>query len=442
MKKSGVPNIKRDASIALDYILRKYGSTEPNDFLLPEWKGDFRGIKKKVMVAFRTNNVIEIQQIIKRMNTVLSTNNDEDVREDAAEMLCHIGKIDKRLIEPYEQHYIEAILTDSERDVKKSINSLLKIIDSSYPDDYEKTVEQLSKRAQLIKIKTDFSFDNDFIRYKVKIVNNTKDILWDVRYKIKKYEKNFMLREIKPDTLETYKKYLVNLSVVQPGDVKELIAIVEPRASEVYLEGNLHYKKYNENDFNKLLAPDLIVNLLDAFPKLEEIKEKPSIIHCREFFDFHGKYKSMNVFALPVSVTPELAYKIGKRVLSDIGFTLIRDDIVDQENFYGEGLFYGRTNPDPKNPELREEIVIIPRASHENYALEINIGCNNNAYLVAIQIKFDNLFRQILIGREEFTEDDRLYELRCPNCFQPFDKLDRDWCPWCGEDIDKTKLLY
>ena len=146
----------------------------------------------------------------------------------------------------------------------------------------------------------------------------------------------------------------------------------------------------------------------------------------------------MNAFALPDSISPEIAYIIGKRILSDFHFTLVMD-VINQENFFGEALFYGRVSS-KEGSEKEEEIVVILRCSHENNALEINIGCNKNSYLVALQIKFDNMLRQLIMSREELIPGDKLIELRCPNCFQAYDKLSRDWCPWCGETFNKSKL--
>lgn len=439
LTKSGEVEIKRDACIAIDYIISKYGTTNPSDFLSPDWKGDYKAIKKRVITAQRTNNMSELIQIIKRMNTVISTNNDKDQRMNAVQMLIEIAQIEKRYVDEYEQHYIEAIIKEEDRGVQKQLNILLKTLDESYPEDVEQTIKQLSKVEKVVKINTKYNYENDFIRYKISITNNTDDILWDVRFLITKYEQNFTLREIKPDIYAIFQEYMVMISVIKPGDTKEIFAKVEPKSTEIYLEGKLYYKKKEDREFTIVQAPNLVVNILDSFPNLEKLSEQVSIIHCREFFDFHVKFKSMNAFALPKSIVPEMAYTVGKRVLNDLGFTLIMD-IINEGNFYGEGLFYGRTITKPEDNNKQEEIVIILRASHENYAMEINIGCNNNAYLVAIQIKFDLMIRQIITTMKEFSEGDKLIELRCPSCFQPYDRLDRDWCPWCGADIDKSKL--
>jgi hypothetical protein len=440
LTKSGDVEIKRDASIAIDFILSKYGSTNPSDFLLPDWRGDFKAIKKRVITSQRTNNMTELMQIIKRMNTVISTNNDKDQRLNAIQMLMEIAQIEKRYVDEYEQHYIEAFVKETDKNVQKQLNLLLRALDETYPEDFEQTLKQLSKVEKVVKINTKFNFENDFIRYKISITNNTDDILWDVRFLIIKYEQNFALREIKPDIYAIFQDYMVMISVIKPGDTKEIFAKIEPKSSEVYLDGRLYYKKRDDREFTTIEAPNIVVNILDSLTVLEKLNEQVSIINCREFIDFHVKFKRMNAFALPKSIVPEMAYNIGKRVLTDLGFTLIMD-IINEGNFYGEGLFYGRTQSKPEENTKSEEIVIILRASHENYAMEINIGCNNNAFLVAIQIKFDMMIRQIITTMKEFGEGDKLIELRCPSCFQPFDRLDRDWCPWCGADIDKNKLL-
>lgn len=442
LQNAGDQDIKRDAAIAVDQIKKRYGSTDVDNFLLPDWEGDFRGIKKKIKRAKRMNNITELKQIIKRLTIILSTNNDRRTREDAVETLIDLAESNKRYLEEYEQKFVKALLSERENRVKKDINELLRIIDKSYPEDYEKNVAELSKQEKVLKIETSYSFDEDFIRYKVKIINNTDEHIWDVRYLITKYEDNFILREVLPEEIQVFEDYLVLLSVIQAGDTKEFIARVEPKSMQLFLEGKLYYKHYEDTDFNILAADDLVVDVVDAWGELDPSVEKASIVHCRELFDFHVKHKSMNTFALPVSISPELAFKIGKRILSDFGFSLVME-IINDEQFFGEAVFYGsiKSGQDGSGKKTGEEIVIILRASHENYAVEINVGTDSNAHLVAIQVKFDTMLRQILKTRKEWTENDRLIELRCPSCFQALDKLDRDWCPWCGEDIDKDKLI-
>lgn len=442
LQNHGEQEIKRDALIAVDHIRKRYGSTDVDNFLLPDWQGDFRGIKKKIKRATRTNNIIELKQVIQRLTIILSNNNDKKTRENAVETLIDIAETNKRNLEEFEQSYIKSLLRESDKKVQKLINVLLRLIDPSYPEDFEKNIEELSKQEKVVKVKTSYSFDTDFIRYKVKITNNTNEHIWDVRYLITKYEDNFVLREVIPNHIQRFEEYLVLLSVIQAGDTKEFIARVEPKSMQLFLEGKLYYKKYEDTDFNILAADDVVVDVVDAWGELDPSVEKASIVHCRELFDYHVKHKSMNTFALPVSISPELAFKIGKRILSDFGFSLVME-IMNEDSFFGEAVFYGaiKQSGSEEKKNQNEEIVIILRASHENYAIEINVGTDSNAHLVAIQVKFDTMLRQLLKMRKEWTEIDKLIELRCPNCFQAFDKIDREWCPWCGEDISKDELL-
>jgi len=264
-------------------------------------------------------------------------------------------------------------------------------------------------------------------------VNNTENIIWDVRYQITKFEKNFILHSITPKSFQTFEDYTVMLNVIQPGDIKEIFALIEPKSSQIYLEGTLFYKKYDDKDFLNLKAQNIVVDLLDSLPKLKKQSEKVSIIHCREFFDFHAKFKSLNAFSLPKSISPETVYSFGKKILEDFSFTQIIE-IVDNENFFGESTYFAEIQNLTGDLAKDNEIVVIIRASHENYAMEINIGCNNNSHLVAIQVKFDKDLRELIFNSGNLKEDDALVELRCPNCLQSYDKL-RDWCPWCGQNI-------
>ena len=449
LKTNGDQFIRRDACIVIDNVVKKFGTTSPVNFILPDWKGDFRAIKKRILIASRTNNTSELIILIKRMNTVILTNKNRDVREDSIEILIKIAEIDHRLIDEHEETYVKAIVTESNKNVQKLLNELLRIVDrNSYYEDFEDTLKVLKKPDKSLKIIPKYDFENDFIRYKVQIVNNTNEIIWDARYTIVLYEKNYILREIKPDTLEVFENNVIFLNVIQPGDMKEILIKIEPKSSQIYLEGNLRYKKYNDNDFSVLVAKELNLDLINEWPVLDTLQEKVSIVYCRELFDFHVKHKSMNAFALPPSISPELAYTMGKRILIDFKFSLVMD-IMNQDSFFGEGLFYAKITPkltrkeeeEDKKPKV-EEIVVILRSSYDNKSIEINIGTNTNAYLVSLQMKFDLMFKQLIKERPEYNPQEKIYELRCPNCYQVYDKIDRDWCPWCGEDIDKSKLSF
>jgi len=446
---------KKNKLIALDHIIKKYGSIETKDFILPDWKGDFKAIKKRVTTLQRLNNIIELTQLIKTMNQVIKTNIDINTINDAIELLLYIAELDKHYIEEFLPDYIEVFLLNKEKNIRKNLHQLLRIIDPSFPENIDDTLNMISSKEKVIKIIPKYDYFNDFIQYTVQIYNNTDDLLWDVRFKIAKYEDNFVVRKIKPEIYKVatkiFEEHLVLLGVLQPNDMKEILFEVEPRKSQLFLDGRLYYKKYNQNDFEFIDAKSIVVDILGNFPELEP-NPSVSIIYCREFFDYRAKYKSLNVFALPTIITPEFAYNVGKRILTDLKFSFIAE-FVDNKNFYGEAIFYGYSKKknikfvqsNDKNildiQKNIEEIVIILRCSHENYAIEINIGCNSNPSLIAIQIQFDNMFRQIIKSQPNITENDRIVELRCPNCFQPYEKMERDWCPWCGADIDKSKLF-
>ena len=58
-KDGSKPRIRQDAAIALDYITQKYGKELPTDFLSPDWKGDFKGIRKRLATLIQTRNALE-----------------------------------------------------------------------------------------------------------------------------------------------------------------------------------------------------------------------------------------------------------------------------------------------------------------------------------------------------------------------------------------------
>ena len=141
---------------------------------------------------------------------------------------------------------------------------------------------------------------------------------------------------------------------------------------------------------------------------------------------------------LAESLSPEDTYSKGKKILEDFGFVQIIE-IVDSDNFFGESTYFAEIKSSQGDLIKDKEIVVILRASKENHAMEINIGCNNNANLVALQVNFDLNLRELIYGSGDFRNGEKLIELRCQACLQSYDKL-RDWCPWCGEEIDVTKV--
>lgn len=438
MKSSGIQEVRRDASVALEHINKKFGSENPSEFISPDWRGDFRPIKRRVLISFKTNNIIELKEIVKRMNTVLITNEDTNTRLDAAQILELILELEPKLLEQFEQRYIDTILrAEEDKNTKKIMNQILLTLnpDDIYSLDFENTIKNLTIREKGIKIVPKYDFENDFIRYKIFITNGLDEILWDVRFKMSLFEKNFILRKIYPKTYDVTEDNIVFLNVIQPGDGKEIIFLIEPKSSQIYLEGKLQFKKYNDQNFSVIEAPKITVDLFgDSWPNIQKNGDKISIVYVRELFDFHSKYKSNNSFSLPKSISPELAHSTSKNILADLDFSLIMD-VIERENFFGESIFYGIT-------DKKEEVVIILRTSHENYSIAINIACNVNSYLVAIQVKFENLFRQILMIQKEMTPEDKIIELRCPHCLQTFEKIERTFCPWCGVSIEKDKLLF
>jgi hypothetical protein len=438
LKSSGIQEVRRDASVALEHINKKFGTENPSEFISPDWRGDFRAIKKRVLITHKTNNIIELKEIVKRMNTVLITNEGTNTRLDAAQILEIILELEPKLLEQFEQRYIDIILrAEEDKNTKKIMNQILLTLnpDDIYSLDFENTIKNLTIRENGIKIVPKYDFENDFIRYKINVNNNIDEILWDVRFKMSLFEKNFILRKIYPKTYDVTDDNIVFLNVIQPGDGKEIIFLIEPKSSQIYLEGKLQFKKYNDQNFTVINAPIITVDLFEnSWPNIQKTTDKISIVFVRELFDFHMKYKSNNSFALPKSISPELAHSTSKEILSDLDFSLVMD-VIERENFFGESIFYGITDKE-------EEIVVILRTSQENYSLAINIGCNINSYLVAIQVKFESLFRQLLMIREEITAEDKIIELKCPQCLQSFEKIERTFCPWCGEDIDRSKLLF
>jgi len=377
---------------------------------------------------------MELKLLIDRMNVVITTNIDLDIKSQALNILSEIANYNTKLVDPFEQKYLRLLLSEKKSNLQKQLNELLVRIDpSSYYGDYEQTLEKLSQRAKSISLTVKHDFSNDFLRYKVQILNNTNEIMWDVNYRINLYENNFVIRKIYPEYYKIFEGNVIFLSVLRPGDMKEIIATIEPRAAQIYLEGMVNYKKENENDYYAIQAEDLMIDILEYTPKFQGLEKKVGVSHIREFFDFHVKYKSSNVFALPDSITPKEAHSIGKRILEDHHLVLALD-VMDEKPFFGEALFYGKTNSN-------EETVVILRSSAENKSLEITIGTDNNSNLVALQISFDTQLRQQISTHPSFGPKDKLIELRCPDCLSNYDKL-REWCPWCGETIDEEKLLY
>ena len=55
LKKSGIQEVRRDASVALEHINKKYGTENPSEFISPDWRGDFRAIKRRVLITQKTN---------------------------------------------------------------------------------------------------------------------------------------------------------------------------------------------------------------------------------------------------------------------------------------------------------------------------------------------------------------------------------------------------
>ncbi len=434
MRKDGSKSIiRQDAAIALDYVTQRYGTEQPTDFLSEDWKGDFKAIRKRLAILIQTRNMMELKLLIERMNTVITTNKDQSVKTQSLNILNEISSYNVKLIDPYEQKYLRLLLKEKDTTMQKQLNDLLvRIEPSNYYGDHNKTLEKLNHREKTLNVSVKYDFSNDFLRYKVKILNNTDEILWDVNYRINLYENNFVIRKIYPDFYDVFEGNTIFLSVLRPGDMKEVIITIEPRSPQVFLEGMVNYKKENENDYYAIPSKDLMLDILEHTPKFMKLEKKVGVSHIREFFDFHVKYKSSNVFALPDSITPKLAYTIGKQILNKLHMTLALD-VMDEESFFGEALFYGKSR---KN----EETVVILRSSAENKSLEITIGTDNNSHLVALQINFDSQLRQIITTRPEFAPNDKLIELRCPSCLSSYDKP-RDWCPWCGETIHVSKLL-
>jgi hypothetical protein len=421
MMSHGSPEVRRDAGIAIEFIDRKYGGTNPELSITPDWRGDFVAINKRVKMAIRKGDIDELHEIVSRMNLVLQRCNSEAARQEAALVLLKVGEADTKLIS-FENLYVDLI--------KEELAKILNTLDeNTYENDWDAILKKFGNQDKnTVKIVPSYTFFGNLVQYKVHIYNNFDFLVWDVRFRIIPYPQNATIWKVLPENTPTFEGHIAFLNTILPHSMKEVSFLLSPKQLQLFLEGEVLYRK-PEGQPEIMPASHNTVDLVQIFPKLERI-DAPGVMHCREAYDHYLKVRDLKAWALSKALLPETVYGISKQILDKLGFSQVLD--IKQENpFYGETLYFGKfsTTTDIVSDK---ELVIIIRTSDENHSLELNIGAMKSAHIIAIQIQFEIYLKERLSTLESVKGMESITELRCPSCLLGYEKGEREFCPWCG----------
>lgn len=438
MMSHGSPEVRRDAGIAIEFIDRKYGGSNPELSITPDWRGDFVAINKRVKMAIRKGDLEELKEIVSRMNLVLQRCNSEAARQEAALVLLKVGEADSKLI-GFENLYVDLIKEEKTTSVKKELAKILNTVDeNTYNNDWDAILKKFGNQDKnIVKIVPSYTFVGNLVQYKIHIYNNFEFLVWDVRFRVIPYPQNSAILKVVPENTPTFDGHIAFLNTIPPHSMKEVSFLLSPKQLQLFLEGEVLYRK-PEGQPEIIPVSHITVDLVQSFPKLERI-DAPGVMHCREAYDHYLKVRDLKAWALSKALLPETVYSISKQILDKLGFSQVLD--IKQENpFYGETLYFGRFATTATDVASDKELVIIIRTSDENHSLELNIGAMKSAHIIAIQIQFEIYLKERLSTLESVKGMETITELRCPSCLLGYEKGEREFCPWCGFEFPKSQV--
>jgi hypothetical protein len=422
---------RKDASIALE-LIQQIDYSHPEQVLISmvDWKGDIDQIKKNVLSDLKVKNYDNVADMVPKLIYLVESNKDLYTRVKGAEILSEISKKHPLLLEKYQPKFFKAMFDDS-LDVINFIADVLYNIDFQTFGTHspEKIRKILSQRFEenLVNAWATIGYSRHLIRLEINVENFTRNWIFNVTVRIKN-DPGFTVASIEPeypikqDPAENATS--IDMNVVQNKTAKKVFIFVEPQCSQkIQLLTKIAYKNNDGKYFDRELTKDEV----DLFALVPEFLTSVNfgLAHCKEFFEFHAKFKQIRKFAIPeVIKTDQLTIAI-KNAMDAESIVSVNeyktDNVKDESEYYSELYFHAQTRI------AHDEVVIVSRVAGEDKTLTLMVAANNEIYLPGL---YNKMLAKIYasLNHKPFTP------LECPKCFGTLDR-GMSFCPSC-----KTKL--
>ncbi|NMC05407.1 MAG: hypothetical protein GYA24_09355 [Candidatus Lokiarchaeota archaeon] len=422
---------RKDASIAMELIQQiDYSHPEQVLISMADWKGDIDQIKKNVLNDLKLKNYDTVAEMVPKLIYLVETNKDLYTRVKSAEALSEISKKHPLLLEKYQPRFFKAMFDES-LDVTNFIADVLYNIDfqtfgTHSPDKIRKI---LSERFEenLVNTWVTLGYNRHLVRVEVNVENFTRNWIFDVSVRVKN-NPTFTIAGIEPEYPARQdpgnNTTMIDLNVVQNKAAKKTFIHVEPRyVQRMQLQVKLAYK----NNDGKASDKELFNEEVDLFALVPKFQTSVNfgLAHCKEFFEFVAKIKSMRKFAIPEVIRPSQLVIVMKNIMDAESIALVNeyktDNVQDESDYYCELYFHGQTWI------AKDEVVVVSRIAGEDKTVTLMIAANKEIYIPGLYNKFLAKIYAAL-NHKPFTP------LECPKCFGTLDR-GMTFCPSC-----KTKL--
>jgi len=340
----------------------------------------------------RAEKYPEFQELVRRIETkMINTRNfQSQIQEKMDELFGIIAPTTRVIIDEFEDKATEGV----------------------------ETVIKAEKREEALSIVREYEFLGGQIRFKVGLINNTRNPL--TNFKI-----NF-------DIPEALKWIIHEPNYERKGDsiLISKLGINEKKAVSIYLEPIICMKS----------SVNATVSFFDAKDRPQAVTMRPKQISitCPIFFTekeanlarvkhLHRTLNNREMKILPIIKVEKIAliYTSAINVLGKYDIKLIYKDFSEQEDF-GEAWFYGITKV--KKNKIVTHLIL----DGENRILEIEVSGDNEEQITGFLAEIGEKIREQLIQLKIIAENDKFYDIRT--------LISTGECPFCGAPIPEDQV--
>ncbi|MHA1144186.1 MAG: hypothetical protein ACTSRW_05565 [Candidatus Helarchaeota archaeon] len=295
-------------------------------------------------------------------------------------------------------------------------------------------VPQTVEVLQDISVKRQFEHIGGLLRIKAKIVNDSENVITQVKMRFDVPQKPFHLIKIEPE----YKTEgtTVYIPIVQPNTSKTVNYTLEPLVcgkDKIY--GLVEYLDAKGNQQIIQINP-LEVNVVCP---LFFTEEEANVAKLNNLLQTRLNVRDERSYVIPQGLTPNRAYKIVKDVISQHDLRLVFEDINETAGDYrADSWFYGKTKV------TKADFVITGNVSEHSGYVKVVVACDREEQLTGLLSEMGKKLREQIVANSDLNSEDELKSLRCPSCSGPLEEAPIEgritFCPYCDLQIKLQDL--
>ena len=289
---------------------------------------------------------------------------------------------------------------------------------------YETEYAPPPEADRVIGIKRQYEYFGGFVRVKVKVENNTNNVISEVKLMFD-LPKAFKLMSIQPqhDMLGD----TILLGTLQPLSSKTLALTLEPLiCGDEKIHGSI---RYIDKDGNLLFVSmnDLAIKVTCP---LFFTEEDANIARLKNLKERVLDKKDERSYAIPNGLDFSKAATIIKEVIGMHDVKLVFEEIRTSPKFFANVWYFGRTKI------KKNEFVIEGTVSEQNNSIKIAVACMETLQLVGLLAELGSNLRKKILETGIIRTEGELKALRCPACAGPLNHYPSEpgetvRCPWC-----------